>query len=342
MSIVPNGKIVVVFGASRGLGKEIALSLGREGYVVGVAAKTTENSSAGVQAKYKLEGTIEQVVREIESFGGLALALPWDAVTASSETITSLFQQVSTRFPTPKFYPFAVVYNAGALSWLSVPQTDIKKLDLLWNVNARGSFTVVKEGLTWLRASEVAKQTTSDQKGWTPKIIVVSPPIYSRFFRGKIGYAMSKIPMTALVMGLPVDILRTYPESRITPVSLWPATSVQSAATAALENTTKNSPGSYLRIPAIWSDAVSHILRDDGKKDIEGRALIDEDYLRERWGFKDKDFVKYRLNPNIEPKRAVPKILPSLRVEEEDEELIDTRDLETMKQIFGRGTKPKL
>jgi hypothetical protein len=153
---------------------------------------------------------------------------------------------------------------------------------------------------------------------------------------------MSKIPMTALVMGLPVDISRTYPDSRITPVSLWPATSVQSAATAALENTTPNSPGSYLRIPAIWSDAVSHILRDDGKKDIEGRALIDEDYLRERWGFKDKDFVKYRLNPNIEPKRAVPKILPSLRVEEEDEELIDTRDLETMKQIFGRGTKPKL
>lgn len=109
-------------------------------------------------------------------------------------------------------------------------------------------------------------------------------------------------------MSLPIDISRTYPDSRITPVSLWPATSIQSAATTSLETSTASDAGRYLRKPAIWSDAVSHILRDAGKKEIEGRALIDEDYLRERWGFKDGDFVKYRLDPDVEPKRAVPKM----------------------------------
>jgi hypothetical protein len=108
---------------------------------------------------------------------------------------------------------------------------------------------------------------------------------------------------------------------------------------------------------------VSHILKDAGKEEIEGRALIDEDYLRERWGFKDGDFVKYRLDPDVEPKRAVPRMwapfvflarmwgltdgvlgysLPSLRVEEEDEELLDTRDLQSAKKLYGKGSSAKL
>lgn len=284
-------------------------------------------------------------MREIQAFGGLALPLPWDAVSSTTETVASLLATITEAFPAPKFYPHSIIYNAGALSWLSVPETPLKKLDLLWGVNARGSFIVVKEALVWLRKGEEAKGESS---AWTPKIVVVSPPIYKRFMRGKIAYAMSKIPMTAMTMSLPIDIARTYPTSRITPVSLWPGTSIQSAATSALESSLSapgagNSPGTYLRKASIWSDTVLKILDDNGKTEIEGRALIDDDYLRERWGFKDEDFIPYRLDPNVEPRRAVPKKFPDLRVEEEDVELIDTRDLANMSSVFGKASvnKPK-
>ncbi|KAF8331887.1 uncharacterized protein EI90DRAFT_3154310 [Cantharellus anzutake] len=338
----PNGRIVVVFGASRGLGKAVALRLAQEGYAVGVAAKTTENPQAGIKAKYHLEGSIEGVVREIEAFGGLALPLPWDAVTSTTEFVAALLNTIAQHFPAPKFYPHSVIYNAGALSWLSVPETTLKKFDLLMGVNGRGSFIVVKEALQWLRKAEEFRGESAD---WTPKIVVVSPPIYKRFLRGKIAYAMSKIPMTAMIMSLPIDIKRNYPTSRITPCSLWPGTSVESAATTVLSSLSSsesgNSPATYLRKPEIWSDTILAILSDDDKESLEGRPLIDDDYLRERWGFKDGDFVKYRLDPNIEPRRAVPKKFPNLTVAEEEEELIDTRDLAKLSKVFGKGSIKK-
>ncbi|KDQ20853.1 hypothetical protein BOTBODRAFT_26874 [Botryobasidium botryosum FD-172 SS1] len=339
-SVKSNGRIAVVFGASRGLGKDIALRLAKEGYAVGVAAKSTEDKSSGVQARYKLDGTIESVVREIEAFGGQALALPWDAVTSTFESINALLTKITTHFPAPAFHLHSIIYNAGALSWRSIPKTDMKKFDLLWSVNARGSFVAVRESLTWLRKAEESRNDPT----WTPKIIIVAPPIYSRFFRGKVPYAMSKIPMTALVMGLPVDISRAYgPSCRITPVGLWPATSIQSAATASMESNPERDGAKYLRRPEIWSEAVYRILSDEDKEKIQGRPLIDEDYLRERWAFEDQDFAKYRLDPNVEPKRAVPKQFPDLRVEEEDEELISTEDLERMRHIFdSEKTKAKL
>jgi len=292
-----------------------------------------------VQAKYKLQGTIESVVREIESFGGLALPLPWDAITSTGDYVTQLLKKISTHFAPPNFYPYGIIYNAGALSWLSLPDTSLKKFDLLWGVNGRGSFVVVKEALQWLHAGEkVQGSTPYNQQPWTPKIIVVSPPIYKRFIRGKIAYAMSKVAMTAMVLSLPIDISRTFPTSRITPVAIWPGTSIQSAATAALEASLANSGGAgkYLRKATIWGDTIVKILEDDAKEQIEGRALIDDDYLRERWGYTDKDFVQYRLDPDIEPRRAIPKVLPVLTVAEEEEELIDTRDLVTLTNLYGK------
>lgn len=226
-------------------------------------------------------------------------------------------------------------------------------------MNARGSFIVVKASLPWLHAAEQSQTSSS----WTPKLILVSPPIYKRFLKGKIAYAMSKIATTSMVLSLPVEIERAYPTSRITPVAIWPGVSVQSQATAALEASLVNKEGGvgkYLRKPEVWSDTIEMIIRDEGKKEIEGRALIDDDYLRERWGFKDEDFIKYRTDPNIEPRRAVPKVyvpftpfppllnqlflpslssLPVLTVEEEDEQLLDTRDLTAMTKVYGSEKK---
>lgn len=67
---------------------------------------------------------------KMKAFGGLAMPLPWDAVTSTVESVETVLNKISKEFPAPRFLPHTIIYNAGALSWLSVPETSIKKLDL--------------------------------------------------------------------------------------------------------------------------------------------------------------------------------------------------------------------
>lgn len=152
-----------------------------------------------------------------------------------------------------------------------------------------------------------------EKQGWKGRIVVVSPPIYSRFFRGKTAYAMGKVGMSVLTKGLAMDWEREGKKD-IAITSIWPAAAIQSAATQNVEGDNLQD----LRKPTIFSDAILEVLRSD-PLDVNGCLELDEDFLRKK-GYRDEDFEKYSLVPGAKPRRIMPKELPDLRVAEQDDE----------------------
>jgi NAD(P)-dependent dehydrogenase (short-subunit alcohol dehydrogenase family) len=195
------------------------------------------------------------------------------------------------------------------------------------SVNPDGLYATVQLALPHLRRSS--------SKG---RIVVVSPPIYSRFFRGKTAYAMGKIGMSVLTKGLAMDFDRER-EAQATAAaaadddddtsgkmkkdgggmaitSIWPAVAIESAATAQF---TKKNPDEArdLRKATIFSHAVLAILRSPPSL-VNGELLLDEDFLRERTG--KTDFSEYSVVPGSSPRRIMPLHLPDLTVAEQADE----------------------
>lgn len=163
------------------------------------------------------------------------------------------------------------------------------------------------------------------RQNYRARIIVVSPPIYSRFIHGKTAYAMSKLSMSILTLGLAKDIERQS-HSNMSITSIWPAVAITSAATelnpavqAAGMDSVDIEKRKDLRKPEIYSDAILGILRAPCEK-VNGRLVLDEDYLRSDWGYGDRDFEKYNVVPGSTPRRIMPKRYPDLDVEEQDDE----------------------
>lgn len=170
-------------------------------------------------------------------------------------------------------------------------------------VNVEGLYAVVQACLPHLQ-----QKTTGEWKG---RIIVISPPIYSRFFRGKTAYAMGKVGMSVLTMGLAMDFQREG-KKEMAVTSLWPATAVESAAT---KNLAKDD-AKDLRTAKVFSDAVLEIIRAPAEE-VNGKCLIDEDFLRSRG---QTDFEQYNLVPGAKPRRMLPQEFPDLSVKEQDDE----------------------
>lgn len=186
----------------------------------------------------------------------------------------------------------------------------MKRFQLMQRVNPEGLYGAVQAALPHLKRSRVGG-----------RILVVSPPIYSRFFRGKTAYAMGKVGMSVLTKGLAMDFERQGLVSRdgvggMAVTSLWPAVSIESAAT---EQFTRQNPDGAkdLRRPAIFSDAVLAILSAPASV-VNGQLLLDEDFLREHGGV--SDFSKYSVVPGSRPRRIMPVELPDLTVKEQDDE----------------------
>lgn len=104
-----------------------------------------------------------------------------------------------------------MVYNSGAIWWASVENTPMKRFQLMQRVNPEGLYGTIQACLPHFK-----------QNGWKARIIVVSPPIYSRFFRGKTAYAMGKVGMSVLTKGLAMDFEREG-RSEMAITSIWPA-----------------------------------------------------------------------------------------------------------------------
>jgi NAD(P)-dependent dehydrogenase (short-subunit alcohol dehydrogenase family) len=208
-----------------------------------------------------------------------------------------------------------LVYNSGAIWWASVEKTPMKRFQLMQRVNVEGLYGVVQACLPHF------KQADGE---WRGRIIVVSPPIYSRFFRGKTAYAMGKVGMSVLTKGLAMDFQREGKGSMAI-TSIWPATAIQSAATQSLAQDDMRD----LRSANIFSDAVLEMIRAP-VEEVNGELLLDEDFL----GTKGVgEFAKYSLVEGSSPRRIMPREFPDLRVQEQDDEgrRVDSTELKVSK-----------
>src|SRR5215204_6265416 len=200
-----NGKTLFITGASRGIGLAIALRAAKDGANVVVAAKTAEPHP-------KLPGTIHTAAEEIRAAGGNALPLLVDvrdeaAVAGAIDKAVETFGGLDV-----------VVNNASAISLTPTPKTDMKRFDLMHQVNTRGTFMVSKYAIAHLEKAE------------NPHILMLSPPLDLRekWFAGHTAYAMAKFGMSLVVLGLAGEL-----RGRVGVNALWPRTTI---ATAAIRN----------------------------------------------------------------------------------------------------------
>lgn len=239
------------------------------------------------------------MAREILEASGSALAVPVD--TRDPASIKALVAATISRHGRLD----AVVYNSGAVWWAAVEDTPLSRFQLMQRVNVEGLYAVVQEALPHLKKSSSGG-----------RVVVVSPPIYSRFFRGKTAYAVGKVGMSVLTKGLAMDLARQGLDDKMAITSLWPAAAIESGATRAM---TQRDPEEArdLRKATIFSDAVLAVLSAPARS-VNGRLELDEDFLRTDAGV--TDFSKYAVVPGATPRRIMPRELPSLAVAEQDDE----------------------
>jgi citronellol/citronellal dehydrogenase len=258
------GKTVFITGASRGIGLAIALRCARDGANIAIAAKT-------VTPHPKLEGTIYTAAEAIEKAGGRALPLAVDvrdeaAVKAAIDRTAATFGGLDI-----------VVNNASAVSRTPVAETDMKRFDLMHQINARGTFMVSKYAIPYL------------EKAANPHILMNSPPLdmQEKWFAGSTGYSMAKFGMSMVVLGLAGEL---RPKG-IAVNAIWPRATI---ATAAIRNLLGGERVMRMsRTPEIMADAAYAIFLKDAKA-FTGHFLIDDSFLA---GEGVTDFEKYRAVP---------------------------------------------
>ncbi len=196
------GKIAIVTGASRGIGKAIALRFAKEGAKVVLASKTTEPNP-------KLPGTLDDVRKEIEAAGGKAYVQPTDV--REEDQIIALAERTAKELGGIDF----LINNAGALFWSNVESTPSKRFDLVMDVNVRASFLCASHCIPHMK------------KRGGGVIVNMSPPVTPGVTKGRVAYMISKFGMSLLTEGLAAEVegdkIRVY--------SVWPVTMVESQAT---------------------------------------------------------------------------------------------------------------
>ncbi|MEI8278937.1 MAG: NAD(P)-dependent oxidoreductase [Bacteroidota bacterium] len=265
-----SGKTYFITGASRGIGKAIALRLAKEGANVIIAAKSTEENP-------KLGGTIYTAAEEIQQAGGKALAIQCD-IRVEEQVINAIKKGVE------KFGGIdAVINNASAISLTDTAHTEAKRYDLMYDINVRGTFLVTKHAIPYLL------------KSINPHILTLSPPlnIDPKWLGPSVAYTISKYNMSMMAIGWAAE----FKSVGIAANALWPVTTI---ATAAVQNLLG---GDYLinrsRKPEILADAAYYILTDSSKT-CTGNTFLDEDVLR-KYGI--DNFDSYAVTPGGELQR---------------------------------------
>jgi citronellol/citronellal dehydrogenase len=269
-----SGKTLFITGASRGIGLAIGLRCARDGANVAIAAKTAEPNP-------KLPGTIYSAAEEIEKAGGKALPLVVD-VRDEGQVREALERTVATFGGLD-----IVVNNASAISLTDSQATDMKRFDLMHQINARGTFMVSKFAVPYL------------EKAANPHILMLSPPLdlKEKWFAPFTAYAMAKYGMSLVVLGLAGELR----PKRIAVNALWPRTTI---ATSAIKKFRGDAVMRASRTPDILADAAHMIFLKDVKT-FTGNFLIDDTFL---FANGVRDFDRYRIDPGVdlEPDFFVP------------------------------------
>jgi citronellol/citronellal dehydrogenase len=251
-------KTVIITGATRGIGKAIALKLAAEGANIVIAAKSIEENN-------KLGGTIYSAAKEIEEAGGKALAVQCDI--RFEDQIQNVVNKTIETFGTIDI----LVNNASAISLTPTEQTEAKRFDLMYNINVRGTFLMTKNCVPHMKKSENAH------------ILTLSPPVNmdQKWFEKHVAYTLTKYNMSMMTIGWAAE----FRKDRIAANSIWPRTTIDTAAVRNLLG------GAMLanmsRKPAILADAAYYILRRPAA-DCTGNLFIDEQVLASE-GISDLD-----------------------------------------------------
>ena len=258
------GKTLFITGASRGIGLAVALRAARDGANVAIAAKTQTPHS-------KLPGTIHTAAAEIEAAGGRARARAVDG--REEEAVKDAIARTAAHFNGIDI----VVNNASAISLNRVADTDMRRFDLMHQINTRGTFMVSKYAIPHLA------------KAQNPHILMMSPPLdmAEKWFAPHTAYTMAKFGMSMVVLGLAGEL---RPQG-IAVNALWPRTTI---ATAAIKNLLGGEEiMRRSRRPDILADAAYRIFAKPSKS-FSGQFLIDDTFLASEGV---SGFEQYRVDP---------------------------------------------
>ncbi len=261
------GKTLFITGASRGIGRALALRAARDGANIAVCAKTVEPHP-------KLQGTIHTVAKEIEAAGGHALPIQLDVRDA--DNIAAAVEQCAEHFGGIDI----CINNASAISLTPTTETPSRRFDLMFGCNVRGTYLVSQACIPHLLKSAEA--------GRNPHILNLSPPMSMNpgWFEHHAAYTISKYGMSMCTLGMAAEFKRPG----IAVNSLWPRTTI---ATAAVEFNFPEDVLKASRTTDIMSDAAHVILTSDSRVH-SGNFYLDESVLRQAGV---TDFEKYAVSP---------------------------------------------
>ena len=249
------GKTLFITGASRGVGLAIAMRAALDGANIVVAAKTTEKHPT-------LLGTIYSAAEEIEKAGGRALPLPVDI--RDETTVRSAVEQAVAKFGGIDI----LVNNASAISLTGTLATPMKRFDLMFAVNARGTFLCSQACLPHLQAAAAA--------GRNPHILMLAPPLNlrPRWFKDHVAYTIAKYGMSMCVLGMAEE----FRSQGIAVNALWPRTLIATQALTMVPGMAGRVDG--CRKPEILANAAHAILTRDSRA-ATGNFYIDDEVLAE-------------------------------------------------------------
>ena len=259
------GKTLFITGASRGIGLAIGLRAAKDGANVAIAAKSAEPHK-------HLPGTIYTAAEEIEAAGGKALPLvvdvrDEDSVKAAVEKTAETFGGIDI-----------CVNNASAISLTGTEATEMKRYDLMHQINGRGTFLTSKTCIPYLKKAE------------NPHVLMLSPPLdlSPKWFAGHTAYTIAKYNMSLCVLGMAAE----FKNDGIAFNALWPRTAIATAAVKFALGGDAMMQAS--RTPEILADA-AHVIFTKPSKEFSGNFIIDDSFLHQNGV---DDFEQYRVDPS--------------------------------------------
>ncbi len=259
-------RVIFITGASRGIGREIALRCAQDGAKIVIAAKSAEENK-------KLPGTIYSVADEVVKAGGQALPLVVDvrdeaAVAEAVDKTIATFGRID-----------ALVNNASAINLADTLDLPMKRFDLIFSVNVRATYLCSKLCIPHLKKSD------------NPHILTLSPPLSmrSKWFKKHLAYTMSKYGMSMCTLGMAAE----FKDDGIAVNSLWPKTTI---ATAAISVNFSRFLYHASRKPVIMADA-AHAILTSNSRNVTGNFFIDETLLRMRGVTNFRQYAMHRFIP---------------------------------------------